>query len=352
MTKSYYQLALETIQALAEAPGVSGYEQSLLPAVLQRLGPFADESYTDFMGSCYFAKNGSGSGQTIMLAAHLDEIGLIVTHIDSRGFVHFAPVGGVDERTLLYQEVLIHGRKEIKGIVSFLTDPTNNNKRRSIRPANMAIDTGYPVEKVQQWVNPGDIISIIRQPFEMLNQTIAGKALDDRVGIAVLAVCLCELNRIKHHHQVVAVATVQEEIGLRGGQTSANRLKPDLAVIIDVTHAQTLDSKNQVSIHLGKGPAITIGPNIHPRIYSQFSTTAQDNNLAIQIQPNPGPTGTDARIIQLCSYGIPTGLLSIPLRYMHTSVETVSLKDVVNCGKLLARFIAALPDDLEEIACY
>jgi len=351
LTKHHQQLAQETIHLLANKPGISGYEYRLFPALEQSLKPFVDEIYTDSMDNCYAVKNGYASDQTIMLAAHSDEIGLMVTHIDDRGFLHFSPIGGIDERTLLYQEVTIHGRKDLQGIISFLPNPVNDNKRKSVKLDKMAIDIGHTTKEAQQLVNPGDIVSINRTTIDMLNQTIAGKALDNRAGIAVLAVCLSELNSMKHKHNVVAVTTVQEEVGTRGAQTSTESLEPVIAVAVDVTHAQTIDAKNQVSVQLGKGPVVTIGPNIHPTMYSLLTTSAQDNNIPYQIQPIAGATGTDARIIQLSSYGIPTGLLSIPLRYMHTSVETASLKDVVNCGKLLARFIAALPEDLEDISC-
>lgn len=351
MTKLYQELAQKTIHLLAGKPGISGYEYRLFPALEQTLNPFVDEIYTDSMDNCYGIKKGYASNQTIMLAAHADEIGLMVTHIDTKGFLHFSPIGGIDERTLLYQEVTVHGRKDLQGIISFLPDRNKENKQKSIKLAKMAIDIGFTKEEAQQLINPGDIVSINRTTIDMLNQTIAGKSLDNRAGIAVLAVCLSELNSIKHKHNVVAVATVQEEVGTRGAQTSTESLNPTIAIAVDVTHGQTIDAKNQVSIHLGKGPAITIGPNIHSKMHSLLTTSAQDNNIPYQIQPIAGPTGTDARIIQLSSSGIPTGLLSIPLRYMHTSVETVSLKDVVNCGKLLARFIAALPKDLEDISC-
>lgn len=351
MTKLYQQLAQETIHLLAGKTGISGYEYKILPALEQTLNPFIDEIYTDSMDNCYAVKKGYSSDQTIMLAAHSDEIGLMVTHIDDRGFLHFSPIGGIDERTLLYQEVTVHSSKELQGIINFLPDPNKENKRKSIKLSKMTIDIGYTKEEAQQLVNPGDIVSVNRTTIDMINNSIAGKSLDNRAGVAVLAVCLSELNRLKHKHNVVAVTTVQEEVGTRGAQTSSESLKPTIAVAVDVTHGQTIDAKNQVPIHLGKGPAITIGPNIHPTMYSLLTTSAEDNNIPYQIQPIAGPTGTDARIIQLNSGGIPTGLLSIPLRYMHTSVETVSLQDVVNCGKLLARFIAALPDDLEDISC-
>ena len=160
-TKPYQQLAQEIIHLLAAKSGVSGYEHGLLPVLKQCLNPFVEEIYSDLMGSCYAVKKGHGSNQTVMLAAHSDEIGLIITHIDSRGFLHFAPIGGLDERTLLYQEVTVHGREDLPGIISFLSDPTDEKKRKSVKLANMAIDIGYPVGKSQELISPGDIVSKI-----------------------------------------------------------------------------------------------------------------------------------------------------------------------------------------------
>ncbi|HHV64177.1 MAG TPA: M42 family metallopeptidase [Peptococcaceae bacterium] len=336
---------------IAPKAGVSGYEQQVIPYLERIFAPYNLKISTDFMGNCYLEKDGLSGKQTVMLAAHLDEIGLITTHIDSRGFVHFSTVGGIDQRVLLNQEVIIHGKKEIKGIIC-ADNPGSNANKKAISTEDLMIDIGYPFTKAQELVQPGDIISINRSPIEILNKRIAGKALDDRAGIAVLAVCINELSYLQHSHKVIAVATVQEEVGLRGAVTSSDNLRPEIAVVIDVTHAQTLDTKNQVNTLLGKGPVIALGPNIHPRIYSSLKNAAEENRIPYQIQPIAGPTGTDARAIQLTGCGIPTGLLSIPLRYMHTSVETVSLQDIVDGGKLLARFIASLPDDLEELSCY
>jgi endoglucanase len=348
-----FDLAKHAILSLSERSGVSGYEHQMIQSLQEYFHPLTTEIKKDFIGNFYAYKKGYDSKQTIMLAAHCDEIGLIVTHVDDRGFLHFATVGGIDERTLIHQEVMVHGTEILKGIISFIpfkeAHAGNNNK--PFPSQNLVIDLGYAKQAVESLVKPGDIVSLVRSPFTMLNDKIVGKALDDRAGIVVMAVCLNELCGLRHQHNVAAVATVQEEVGLRGALTSSEHLQPDLAVAIDVTHAQTLDTKNQVSIHLGKGPAITLGPNIHPQIYTHFTNTAKEARIPYQIQPNGGPTGTDARVIQLTGFGIPTGLLSIPLKYMHTTVETASLRDIVDCGKLLAYFIAALPEDLEGFLC-
>ncbi len=349
-----FDLAQKTIFSLSSQAGVSGYEHELKSVLHEIFEPLSSELNQDFIGNFYASKHGLGSNQTIMLAAHSDEIGLIITHIDDRGFLHFTTVGGIDERTLVHQVVTVHGVKDVRGVISLLPekDKKGSDKPQTPMLHNLIVDIGYPKSTAETLVKPGDVISIKRTPFTMMGEKIVGKALDDRAGIAVMAVCLNELALLKHQHNVLAVATVQEEVGLRGATTSSNSVLPSLALAIDVTHAQTLDTKNLVSPHLGKGPVITLGPNIHPRIFAHLTETAKDWRLAYQLQPVAGETGTDARVIQLIGCGIPTGLLSIPLRYMHTSVETASLKDIVDCGKLLACFIAALPEDLEEWLCF
>lgn len=350
LPKNSLELAKEVIMLLSDRPGVSGYEYPLDTLIRDIYSTYGVDITSDYIGNYYIRKNGEDSKQTVMLAAHLDEIGLMITHIDSRGFLHFSTVGGIDQRTLVNQEVIVHGSQELKGIISPVFAENRIDRKKTYRINDLIIDTGYPLEQVREIVKPGDIISMCQSPLVLLNNRISGKALDDRAGIAVLAVCINELTRLRHKHNVTVVATVQEEVGLRGAVTSSETLLPELAIAIDVTHAQTLDTKSQVSINLGKGPVITLGPNIHPFISSEMQRIGNENRLTYQIQPISGPTGTDARVIQLAGHGIPTGLISIPLRYMHTTVETASLQDIADCGLLLAYFIANLPNDLEELA--
>jgi len=347
------ELARDTIMSLSSGPGVSGYEHTMDSRIESTFGCLPGKPEKDFMGNTYIHKTGTNSNQSVMLAAHVDEIGLMITFIDESGFVHFTTVGGIDQRTLLNQEVVIHGRKDMPGIISFVpSSPKNRNSKKALTVQELVIDIGYSHTEAREVISPGDIISIKRDPVMMMNGKIAGKAMDNRAGVTVLAVCLNELGRIVHRHNVIAVLTAQEEVGLRGAITSTDKTEPNIAVAVDVTHAQTPDTKAQVKTQLGKGPVITIGPNIHPEIFKGMQKSAKENRIPFQIQPSAGPTGTDARVIQLAGYGIPVGLISIPLRYMHTSVETVSLQDIVDSGKLLACYIASLPEDLEELSCF
>lgn len=340
------------IHKLSTEAGVSGYEAGVHQTLRETLGALADEFFTDSFGNFYALKKGTDSlNSSVMLAAHLDEIGLMVTRVDDRGFLHFTMVGGIDERTLACQEVMVHGRQDLPGIVC-LVPSADAGSHKAVSLEDLVIDIGCSKSEAVVLVNPGDIVSLCREPVGMLNNRIAGKALDDRAGLAVLFVCFQELSKISHRHDVLAVATAQEEVGIRGAEVSVQRVLPSVAVAIDVTHAQTADTKNLVAVSLDKGPVITLGPNIHQQIFAELTDAAKENRIPFQLQPVPGPTGTDARILQLTGQGIPTGLVSIPLRYMHTSVETVSVQDIVDSGKLLACFIGSLPADLEELACF
>jgi endoglucanase len=348
------QSAKEFLGLLSEGTGVSGDESSIASLVIEDLRTLTDEIHSDTFGNVYALKKGDKRLARIMLAAHMDEIGLIIKKIDNRGFLQFTSIGGVDQRTLLSQEVIVHGRRKISGIIGSIPPHLiqNVDANKAVKMENMAIDVGLSPEMVHKVIQVGDFVTIKRETCELLNNNFSGKSFDDRAGVVVMKICLEELSHLHHSHDVIAVATTQEEVGIRGALTSAYTLNPDLAIAIDVTHACSPDTKGQVNIELGKGPAVALGPNIHQAIYKHLSETAQLQRLPIQIDPIPGASGTDAWAIQVTQAGIPTGLISIPLRYMHTSVETLNMQDVLNSGKLLAHFIASLPDDLEGLLCY
>ncbi|MDA8229251.1 MAG: M42 family metallopeptidase [Desulfitobacterium hafniense] len=346
--------AKEFLRRISESSGLSGYEYPIIPFLQERFESLAQEIKLDRFGNMYALKRGTKGTYEVMLAAHMDEIGLMAKEIDSRGFVRFTSVGGVDQRTLLSQEVIVHGKKNLLGIIGTMPPHLlqEDAMEKAVNIEDMGIDLGLSYDQIKEYVQVGDPITFKRKTLNLLNDVVAGKSLDDRAGIVVMAVCLEELAKLHHVHDVIAVATTQEEVGVRGATTSAYNLNPDLALVIDVTHAATPDTKGQVNLELGKGPSIALGPNIHPAIHKQLLETAVVERIPHQIEPIPGISGTDAWAIQVTQAGIPTGLVSIPLRYMHTSVETLDMQDVINAGKLLAYFIANLPDDLEGLLCY
>jgi endoglucanase len=206
------------------------------------------------------------------------------------------------------------------------------------------IDVGLSDEELGKLVRVGDVVTLHRSFTELANDLVCGKAFDDRAAVACIAVCLQQLRSLKHTWDVFAVATVQEETGLKGALTSTYGLAPDIGVAIDVGHGNMLGVSEVDTVKVGGGPAIGFGPNIHPLMYSRLLDTAKSYEMAWQIDPIPGNSGTDAWAMQVVREGMPTALISIPLRYMHTTVETLALKDVDRIGRLLALFIAGLDE--------
>ncbi len=337
---------LPFLKALSEASGVSGYEHEVRSLVGETMTLLADEVRTDAMGNLIALKRGSAGRRKIMLAGHMDEIGLIVTMLED-GFIRFNQVGGFDVRTLMGQQVTVHGRKKLRGVIGcrppHVLSPADRDK--PVKMDKLFIDVGLTQTELEQVVRVGDLITIWRPFTELKNGLVCGKAFDDRAAVAAIAVCLDELQQLKHQWDVFAVATVQEEVGLRGALTSAYGIAPDVGIAIDVGFGRQPGVSDPDAIDLGKGPALAIGPNMHPALFGELKRVAEEYEIPYQVEVAPGGTGTDANAIQLTREGIPTALLSLPLRSMHTPIETLSLKDLTRTGRLLARFIAGLDDE-------
>ncbi|AIS51625.1 endoglucanase [Thermoanaerobacter kivui] len=342
----------DLLKKLSESYGVSGHERGIYDLLKKEFEPISDEVKEDNFGNLIFKKKGTKGKYKVMLAAHLDEIGLMVKDIDEKGFIKFTTVGGVDQRTLPSQEVIVHGKKDLLGVIGSKPPHllSSEDMEKAIKIDDMYVDVGLQKEEVEKLVSIGDIITVKREFKELLNENVSGKALDDRAGVVVMAVCLEELKKVYHYHDVYAVATLQEEVGVRGATTSSYNIEPDIAIAIDVTHAKARGVSRDIEV--GKGPAIGKGPNIHPAVYKGLVDIAKKYNINYQIEPLPGHSGTDAWAIQVSKKGVPTGLVSIPLKYMHTSVETANMKDIIESGRLLAHYIANLPEELEGHLCY
>lgn len=336
------------LKQLTEACGPSGYEAEIREIAREHLARYADETRTDALGNVIALKRGDGPEPrpSVMLAGHMDEIALMVKQIE-KGFLHITEVGGFDPRVLLGQHVIVHGRQELPGVIvsvpPHFTDPADRDK--TVPLDKLFVDVGRPAEQVDRLVRVGDLITIHRRYTELAGGWAASKAMDDRVAVAAIAICLEELTRLKHRWDVYAVATVQEEVGHFGAITSTYHLEPTIGIAIDVTFGHQPGLSEAETIKMNGGPSVTFGPNIHPKIFDGLVEAAQAIELPYQLEPVPGRTGTDAWDIQVSRAGIPTGLLGIPVRYMHTSVETVVLKDVERTGRLLASFIARLDDE-------
>jgi putative aminopeptidase FrvX len=342
------------LRELSEAGGVSGYEDSIRELVIRQFGQFANEVRTDRLGNVIALRQGEGSGERprVMLAGHMDEIGLMVTQLKD-GFLHFTTVGGIDPRVLLGQEVIVHGRRDLPGIIG--SRPPHvlpaAERQKPLPAKKLFIDLGLSHGEVAQLVQVGDLVTIHRRLIELKSGWVAGKGLDDRAAVAAIGFCLSELSRMRHQWDVYAVATVQEEVGLRGAITSTYHIMPQVGIAIDVGFGAVPGQPEGVSIDMDKGPAITFGGNIHPHVHKGLVEAAKALEIPHQIEAVPGRTGTDAWAMQVTQEGVPTGLLSIPLRYMHTSVETLVIRDLERTGRLLAGFISRLDDSFLRALC-
>lgn len=340
------QPLVSLLRELSELPGPSGHEHGVGRRVAELLAPYADTVRHDALGNCIAWKPGSGvePRPRVMLAAHMDEIGLIVTRVEKGGFLRFASLGGIDPRAVLAQEVLVHADPPLRGYVGVkpphLLPPRERD--RAVPIEDMFIDVGLPEDEVRRRIPPGTVITMQRELTPLLGTRAAGKALDNRASVAALIEAIRLLARLHHTADVYAVATVQEEVGLRGAFVSTYQVVPDMGVAVDVGFGASPGLPEDKVLTLGQGPAIALGANIHPRLHAMLVQTAQEHHIPHQIEPMPASSGTDAWAMQLVQSGVPTAVVSIPLRYMHTSVEVVDVEDIRQTARLLAHWVASL----------
>jgi endoglucanase len=340
------------LKELSETPGVSGQEERIRACISDHLAPLVDELRTDTLGNLTGYKRGADSpAGRVMLAAHMDEIGLIVTRLE-QGFLRFAPVGGVDMGALPAQEVTVHGRDDLPGLIASRPPHVLSPQEREkpFTQAELFIDTGLSAEALDEAVSVGDFISVRRSASRLGSGQATGKALDNRVSVVVLLEALRLLQRRSHAWDIYAVVTVQEEIGLRGAKTATFEVVPDAGIALDVAYAEQPGATADEALPMGSGPAIGLGPNIHPVLKKLLVSTAERNEIPFTIEALPGNSGTDAWAMQVTQSGIPTALISVPIRNMHTPAETVALKDIERSARLLAEAICDLPDDLSALA--
>ncbi|MGE5603766.1 MAG: M20/M25/M40 family metallo-hydrolase [Nitrososphaerales archaeon] len=348
----------DILKQLTAVDGPSGAETAVAALVQKLAGATVTEVRTDALGNLIARRpatvrreDGAASG-SVMLAAHMDEIGLIVTRVE-QGFLHVARVGGVDPRSTLGQEVTVYpsgpGAEAFpNGLPGYIGSRPphvlSDEERHKVIPLqDLRVDLGLPPAFFASGVvRAGDRVVWRGPTTELLDGWLATKALDNRASVAVMLGALGYLAAMQHQWDVYAVATVQEEFGLRGATTAAFGVAPDLAIALDVTFGNTPGVSDSETFEMDRGPTIGIGPNLHPGVVKLLKQAAGDLEISYQIEPMYGPTGTDAWAIQVSQEGIPTGLLSVPIRYMHSSVETVAAADLDRTARLLAAFIARL----------
>ncbi len=326
------------VKKLVETTAPSGYEKPLRAVVQAEVTPLADEVSVDALGNLVALKKGSGDLK-IMLSAHMDEIGLIATHIDENGFVRFTTLGGVRPNTCLGGRVrFLNGASGVIGSER-LEDPSKTPTFEQL-----FIDVGASSRKDCP-VKVGDVAGFERPLIDMGSRMVA-KSMDDRIGVAVLIETLRMLQQTPH--QVYFVFSTQEEVGLRGATTAAYALDPDIGVSVDVTGTGDTPKAGKMEVSLGKGPAIKVrdgGMLSDPRIVDWMVKAAKKNKIPYQLEILEGGT-TDARVMQVTRAGVPAGCVSIPCRYVHSPSETVDVNDVENAVKLLAALLSS-PVQLE-----
>lgn len=337
------------LKTLVEAHAPSGYEGPVRDIVREAWTGLVDEMEQDGLGSLVGIKRATEPTEPrrrIMLAAHMDEIGLMVRDIVD-GFICVHRISGVDNRIMLSQPVIVHGRQPLPGVVAAVPPHLLKPEQRTKYPGfdELIIDVGLPAAEVEALVRVGDLITPDAPMIELQNNRLAGKAMDDRACLAAVTACLHHLKGMHHQWDVYATATVQEETGLLGAKTAAYYNAPDIAIAMDVTFAPQPGVDQDDASEMGAGPCIGIGPNFHPKLVERIKDTAKRYEIKLQDDIVPGASGTDAWSIQVALSGIPTALLEIPLRSMHSPVETIDLRDVERLGRLLAQFIAELDAD-------
>ena len=324
---------------LANAHGISGYEDNIRDIVKEEMEKYVDEIRIDKLGNLIgVIKRGEPS---IMIAAHMDEIGLMVKSIDENGFIKFTKIGGWYDPILLNSRVIIHGNTNVYGVIG--SKPPHlmkeEERKKIIESKDMFIDIGAKSrEDVKKYgIKIGTPISLDFEVKELINDRLTGKALDDRVGVAMM---LHALKNYEGNATIYAVGTVQEEVGLKGARTSAFSLSPDAALVCEVAIADDHPGIKNGNIKLDGGAVITVadaagrGLITHPSILKWLESVAVENGIPYQLEVAEGGT-TDAAVIHITKEGIPSGVISVPTRYMHSGVEVISLKDMENAAKLL-----------------
>lgn len=324
----------ELIKQLTEAYGPPGYEQAVRDIIQNHVEPVADRVEVDSLGNLHAVKAGTGDGLTIMLAAHMDEIGLMVSHIDDNGFARLTTLGGVRPETMVgNRATFTNGAIGVINIENWLLHDGLDRSHRKLY-----LDFGAKSKK-EVPVRIGDVAGFQR-PFADLGEALVAKSMDDRIGCAILIETLRQLKQTPH--QLHFVFTVQEEVGTRGATTAAYKVNPDVSIAVDVTDSGDVPERKHFEVKMGQGPAIKVmdsGMLAHPGLKNWMAETAAQHKIPYQLEILTLGT-TDARAMQLTHEGSAAGALSIPCRHVHTPSEMVSYSDVQNAVKLLLAMLS------------
>jgi endoglucanase len=344
---------LPFLKSIISVAGLSGYEAPVADLIEKKWTPLVDEISRSRLGSIHGLKAGSGSDKlprpSVLIATHMDAIGLMVSRIVD-GFLYVTNIGGVDPRVLPGAPVIVHASEsgeELYGVV--VMPPANlipeGKGAGAIALQYLMIDTGLTPREVAKRIRIGDRVAFGTEPVEMSGGCVSGHTLDNRASVAALTICLEELQAKSHAWDVWALASVQEEETYAGAFTSAYQIRPTIAIAVDVTFGKGTGANEYSAFPIGKGVTLGIGPSMHPFLHKRLKEVAERVEIPVKDEAMPELSSTDADAMQLTAEGIPTMVVSIPERYMHTPVELVALKDIQRAGRLLAEFVASLEAD-------
>lgn len=324
----------DLVKKLTSIYGPAGNEELVSQAIREEIEPYVDEVKVDVMGNLIAIKKGNGNGKRIMLAAHMDQIGLMVTHIDDKGFIRFTNLGGISVPNSINRRVMF--KDGLAGVIGYETEV---DSWKDITLSKMYIDIGASSkEEAEKLVKIGDV-AIYHPHFSESNGKYISGAMDDRAGCALLVQTIKNISSTPN--DLYFVFTVQEELGLRGARTSAYALEPDLGIAVDVTATGDTPKCRPMAVSLGKGPAIKIKDAsvlAHPLVKELMISTAQKHGIPYQLEILEYG-GTDSGAIHLSRGGVPSGVLSIPCRYVHSDSETIDASDMKNGVKLLTKIL-------------
>lgn len=337
----------KVLSEAAALVGPSGQEMQVAEFFAEKFRPFVDEVTIDPMFNVIAHKK--GKGPKVMLCAHMDEIGLMVTGIEEDGCIRLGSVGGVDPRILPASRVWVHGKEKLFGTIGALPPHllTAADRQKNYNAKDLYVDVGLPGDKVKELVRIGDLVTFNVPLTELLNGQVAAKTMDDRACVTILLLAAERLMKMHCDADVYFVGSTQEEVGSRGARTSAFAINPDLAVALDVDHATIPGSRPDTTVD-GDSLCASIGPYLQPKLVNRLMNCAKEHHVKLQTAVSARYTSTDADDVSIARDGIPTVLLSLPLKYMHTTVETIDLQAMQEGGRLIAHFLSELDEGWEE----
>lgn len=334
-----------TLKSLTEKVGVSGDEFAASNAAEELLKLYAEDVQTDKFGNVTgFVKAAKSNAKTLLLDAHIDQVGYIVTYINDNGFLSVGACGSPDVKTLLAQSVTVHGKKDILGVVSTLP-PHVQNDGGAPKISDISIDVGMTKEQAEAVISQGDRVTVNSCFKELCGDVVSAPAVDDRSGVCAILAALDMLKGKDPAYNIAVCFSAQEETGERGAKQAAFRIKPDEALIVDVSFGRTPDSDPKDTAELGSGVMIGFSPALDKKLSNSLRALAIKCDIPFTCEVMPSSTGTNADAVSVSGSGVRCCTLSFPIRYMHTSVEAVNINDIENTARLIYEYISLRPRD-------